>query len=163
MSKRVIPGEDTILRLDDGTILETLPYGAMYGDDVTITITVSEAEVYYAMGAGLTTGSVNNFTFADSTLTAAIAGKYFVTWGATLKCATAAQKVSMAVMVNSTAKPDTEGSIRLTTANDEKHVGGTGIITLAVNDVVKLCVENETGTNDVIVTHANLALFRVSA
>lgn len=142
---------------------DKLVYGSMYGDDVTLTVTVSASSTYYAVPTGLTTGSVNGMTFSASTLTALVAGKYKVDWSMTLSCAVANQETSGAIMINTTAQMQTEGSAKLTTANDNKNVSGSGIITLSVNDVVKLCVENETGTNNIVVTHACMSIIRIDA
>jgi len=132
-----------------------LPYGGMYMDDKTITVTISAAETYYKIAsADVTTGTnLNQMTFASSGLTVLIAGKYLITWSATLKCATANQEVSCAVMINTTAISESEGSAKLTTANDNKCVAGSCVLSLAANDVIYLCCENETGTNNIIVTH----------
>lgn len=141
-----------------------VPYGSMYADDVTQTVTISATATYYEVPGSLSDGgSSASFTFQSSKqLLCNTAGTYRVTWGMTLQCASANQEVTGAVMVNTTAKTNTEGATKLTTGNNNKLVAGTGIITLAVNDVVKLCVENETGTNDIIVTHATLSLSKLS-
>ena len=133
----------------------------MYGDDVTITVAVASANVYYAVGSGLTGGELNLVTHANSTLTVTKAGRYLINWSAGVQCASANQNVSIAAMVNTTAKPETEGSTKLTTANDTKCVSGTGILSLAANDVVKLCAENETGANNITLTHATFTLVQV--
>ena len=140
-------------------------YGSMYADDVTITVTIAAASTYYTIGTGLTTGSVNGMTFTStgSTLTALVAGKYKVDWSMTVNSGSAGQEVSGTIMINTTAQMQTEGACKLTTANDNKCIAGSGIITLAVNDTVKLCVENETNANNIVVTHASMSIIRIDA
>lgn len=152
-----------VIEADSGVKINNMLYGSMFGDDVSITITVSAKETYYAMGAGLTGGTCNGFTHANSVLTVDVAGNYKVDWSGTLACATANQKVSMAVMINTTPQANTEGSTKLTSVNDEKSVAGSGIITLAAGDAVKFCIENETGTNNILVTHATMSIVRVDS
>ena len=65
-------------------------------------------------------------------------------------------------MVNSTEKHTTENATRAKEIGVTYSLGGTGIIALAVNDVVKLCVENETAAGSTItVNHANLKIVRI--
>lgn len=142
-------------------LINSLAYGSMYGDDVGLTVTIASAGVYYQVPTGLSAGSCNGFTFADSGLTCTVAGKYKVDWSMSMDCAAAGQYIEGAVMINSTGQMNTVGAAELITANKQVCTGGSGIITLAVNDVVYLCVENETGTNNIVVEHANLSLVRV--
>lgn len=159
--KGVIYGANDVIFVTSGS---GLCYGSMYGDDINVTITISASSTYYELGSGLTGGSCNNFTFQNSKeLKCLVAGNYKVDWAMSLECASAGQYVEGAVMINSTAQSNTIGAAELITANKKVCVGGTGIITLAVNDVVKLCVENETGTNNIICDHATLALVQVGA
>lgn len=145
-----------------GVLINKMLYGSMYGDDISHTVTISSAGVYYAITAGLTGGESNGMTFQNnSELLVTIAGKYRVTWSMSLECGTAGQYVEGAVMVNSTAQENTVGASELPSANKKVNVAGSGIISLAVNDVVKLCVENETATNNIVVDHANIELLRI--
>lgn len=149
--------------LSDAQAKTNMAYGSAGADDITKTVTISQAEVYYPITSfGLTEGYSKNMVFGDTSyFTISKGGKYLVNWTATLKCATANQNVSMAVMVNSTPIVITEGSGKLTTANDAKCVSGTGILNLSVGDVVKMCLENETGANNLIVTHFSISLLRI--
>lgn len=145
-----------------GVLINKMLYGSMYGDDIAHTVTISSAGVYYAITAGLTGGESNGMTFQNNReLLVTVAGKYRVTWSMSLECGSAGQYVEGAVMVNSTAQINTVGASELPSANKKVNVAGSGILALAVNDVVKLCVENETGTNDIIVDHANIELLRI--
>ena len=137
-------------------------YGSMYGDDMGQSVTISATGTFYEVGGGLSDGGSNGTTFQNSKeLLIAVAGEYLVNWSVTIECTAAAQYVEGAVMINSTAQMNTISAAELPTANKKVALGGTGIITLAVNDVVKLSVENETATNNLTVDHANLTIVQV--
>jgi hypothetical protein len=149
---------------DGTTLTATNYYGSMYADDITRSVVISSAGVYYEVGGSLSGGSVNGFTFQNNKeLKCNVAGKYLVNWSISSQSASANQYIEGAVMVNGTAQANTVNATQIGTANKDYTCGGTGIITLAVNDLVSLCMENETGTNNLTVTHANLTLHRVGA
>lgn len=136
-------------------------YGSMYADDIAQAVVVTDAEVYYEVGGSLSSGSCNGLTFQNSKeLLCTIAGKYLVNWSMSLSAGNN-DHIAGAVMVNSTAQDNTENAAHTPGAGDQVGLSGSGIITLAVNDVVKLCVENESDTDDIEVNHATLALLRV--
>ena len=66
-------------------------------------------------------------------------------------------------MVNSTQQNNTVNSAHTPGPRDEVGVGGTGILTLGVNDIVRLCVENEADADDINVHSANLTLIHIDA
>jgi hypothetical protein len=165
-----VPYATTNGRLKSGTIMtldETYglkakqPYGSMSGDDVSIAVTVSVATTEYAVGAGLSAGALNGFTFANSVLTCAVAGKYIVTWSLTLQASNNNEVVEGGIMVNTTPQNNTAGSAEDVNAGKPVCVSGSGIITLAANDLVNFYVENDTAAHDITVTHATLTLNRV--
>jgi hypothetical protein len=138
-------------------------YGSMYGDDINVTVDIAAAETYYEVPSGLSGGECNGMTFQNSKeLKVLTAGKYKVDWSMSAECASAGQYIEGGVMVNTTAKENTVGAAELVTASKKVCLGGTGIIDLAINDLVKLCVENESGTADIVIDHANLTIIRVA-
>jgi hypothetical protein len=137
-----------------------LSYGSMGGDDLAISVVVAAADVYYAVGTGLTVGLLNNFTFSASTLTCLVAGNYLVNWSMSLSAGNN-DHLEGIVMVNSTVNHLTACSAHTPGPGDEVGVSGTGIITLAVNDVVKLAVENEIDADDITVHAASLSIVQV--
>lgn len=139
-------------------------YGSMYGDNISQTVTVSAVDTYYEVGAGLTGGSCNQFTFQNNKeLKCLVAGKYKVDYSLGVQTGVAGQEIESEVMINSTAQSNTSNHTEALTANRAISLSGTGIITLAVDDVVKLSVANHTATNNIIVNHANLTLLQVGA
>jgi hypothetical protein len=154
------------VRIGDDLIFETagsgLSYGSMGGDDLAIAVVVAAADTYYAVGTGLTVGLLNNFTFSASTLTCLVAGNYKVDWSMALSAGNN-DHLEGVVMVNSTVNHLTACSAHTPGNGDEIGVSGTGIITLAVNDVVKLAVENEIDADDITVHTASLSIVQVGA
>ena len=144
-------------------LIDSLIYGSMYADDINQAVVVSATGTYYEVPGSITGGTCNGFTFQSSKqLLCTIAGKYLVTWSMSLDAGNN-DHIAGAVMVNSTVAANTENAAHTPGAGDQVPVGGSGIITLAVNDVVKFCVENESDTDDINVTHATLSILRVGA
>lgn len=163
-----IGGERQWLQVDtDGAasdvLINSLIYGSMYADDIAQAVVVAAAGTEYEVGGSLTGGSVNGFTFQNSKeLLCTVAGNYLVNWSMSLSAGNN-DHISGGVMINSTAQHNTENAAHTPGAGDQVGVAGTGVITLAVNDLVKLFVENESDTDDIEVNHANLALVRIGA
>lgn len=139
-----------------------LPYGSMYGDNIAQTVTVSATDTYYEIGAGILGGSENLCTFQNSKeIKVSIAGKYLVTYSLAVNTASANQEVESEVMVNGTAQSNTSNHTNLITANKPMGLVGTGILTLAVDDLVSLSVSNHTSTANIVVDHVNLTLMQI--
>ena len=100
-------------------------------------------------------------TFQNSKeLLVTVAGKYLVTWSMSLSAGNN-DHIEGAAMINSTVAASTENAAHTPGAGDQVGVSGSGILTLAVNDLLKLCVENETDTDDITVSHATLTAVRI--
>ncbi len=158
---------DLISALSTNGIVGTpvISHGAMYGDDIGVTVTISATNTFYEVGSGLSAGTVSPaFTFQSSKqLKCNIAGTYLVVWHMSIVMASGAnQHVEGTVMVNSTANLTMADAKHIQNTSDDDMISGCGILTLAVNDVVKLCLDNETNTNNVVVNHASLSLVRVA-
>lgn len=139
-------------------------YGEMYGDNTAIVVTIAAANTYYAVPTGLTQGLIGNsaFTFAASTLTCVQAGTYLATWAMSLNpTAGIAQQVEGAIMLNGAYAPSTSAHTTVGALADTQQIANTGFITLAVNDTVQLCVNNNSATNNIQVDHAGVTLLRV--
>jgi hypothetical protein len=143
--------------------VEKNAYGSFYMDDGNQVITISSAGVYYQVPSGMSSGTTHNMTFQNGReLKCTISGVYNVNWQMSVAIGSANQHIEGLVMVNSTAKEETTAATHVQNASDEQSLGGTGILTLNINDVVKLGIENETGTNNITVSHANLSLYLIS-
>lgn len=153
---------DMTLNPAGNTIINNMVYGSMYGDNITQSVTISAVDTHYEVGGSMSGGTCNGFTFQNSKeLKALVAGKYKVDYSISVTTASANQEIETSVMINSTAQTVCTAHSENITANKPINLGGTGILTLAVNDVVKFCVANHTATNNVTVNHANITLLRV--
>lgn len=141
-----------------------IAHGSMYKDDSATSVTISVADTYYEVGVTWTGGTCSSdFTFQNAKeLKCNTAGTYQVDWSMTVSHNNSDRTSEGAVMVNSTVASNTVNATRTKENGVDYSVGGTGIITLAVNDVVKLCVSDETGTGIITVNHGNLKLSRVA-
>lgn len=150
---------------NDGLIsLNSMIYGGMYADDISQAVTVASAGVYYEVPGSITGGICNGFTFQSSKqLLATVAGTYEVNWSMSITSANNNENIAGAAMVNSTEAHNTEGSAQCINAGKPISVSGHGIIALAVNDVVKFCVENEDAAHNITVLHANMSITRIGA
>lgn len=146
-------------------LIDSFAYGAMYGNDMAVTVTIAAADTYVEVGSGLTGGVCNGFTFQNSKeLLCLVAGTYTIKYSMTIEPASGANvHIEGGVMVNTTGYVQFANATHCQNSTDEQSVSGSNTLALAVNDVVKLCVKEETGTINVVVTHANLSLERVGA
>lgn len=141
-----------------------IPYGHMYADDIAQVITVAAANTEYKVTAGLSGGSCSTeFTFQNaSELKCNRAGTYLVNWGMSISSGTNNENLDGGVVINTvTWQHSTEGSSNQNNSNNAVHVGGHGVITLALNDTVGLYVENESAGHNITVRHVNLTVMRV--
>ena len=124
---------------------------------------MEDAGAYYEVGGGLTGGATNGLTFQNSKeLLVGVAGTYLITWSMSLSAGNN-DHLEGAVMINSAVAASTENAAHTPGSGDQIGVGGSGLVSLAVNDVIKLCVENETDTDDITVSHATLTAVRIGA
>lgn len=151
---------------DDGTLIYVGTahnlYGSMYIDDGAQAVTISVADTYYEIGGGFSDGGNDGFTLQNSKeLKCLVAGKYKVDWAITIQNANSDRTVAGGIMVNTTEQHNTENATRTKENGVDYAVGGSGIIDLAVDDVVKIMVNDYTGTGTLTVTHANMCLTQV--
>jgi hypothetical protein len=140
-------------------------YGNMYiytlGGGAT-SVTISATDTFYEIGSGYTGGLCNGFTFQNSKeLKCLVAGTYKINWSLALQCATANQELEGAPMINGTANTSMAGHVEAKTANTSAGLSGSGIVTLAVNDLVSMSVLNHTATNNISINHVNFVIQRV--
>jgi hypothetical protein len=145
--------------IDDNALI----YGTMYGDDIAQVVTVASANVVYAVGGGLSGGVINGMTFQNnSELRCNDAGLYLIIWSMSLRPANNGDTVSGTVMINSTGLHVCEGSAYFANANRPQSMGGTTILDLQANDVIRLAVENETAAHNITIDHASLTVVKLA-
>ena len=141
-------------------------YGDMYAYNLAggaSVITIAMVDTYYMVGAGLSGGAVNGFTFQNSReLKCGVAGTYLVTWSMSLHAAINNQEVEGAVMVNGAAQTATAAHTEIINSAKPATVAGSGILALAVNDLVQLGVLNHAGANNINLDHATLTVVQLA-
>ena len=140
-----------------------LAYGSMYGDDISETVTISSTDTWTEVNGGNLTAGQNNLTSLDSSYRIQVtnAGIYKIDWCMVVSTGAAAQYIEGTICVNATASPQAVGATESAVANKQYQIAGTCILDLAASDYISLCVENDTSTQDIIVTHANLSIVQV--
>jgi hypothetical protein len=142
--------------------LVTGSYGSMYIDNGSVARTIAVANTYYEIASGFTGGLSSQFTFQNSKeLKCNRAGTYRVDWQMSRSVPGVAQEIEGGVFKNGTIQPSTTAHNQSQTAGTTQSFSGSGILTLAVNDLVSLAVNNNTSTNTITITHANLSIHRV--
>ena len=141
-------------------------YGSMYAAEVTANTTATLVGTYYPILSGFTGGSENGCTFQNTyEIKVLYAGLYAVNWSLSLSINAVNQNVEGEVLAGAagtTAQTNT-GNASYTTLNGFIFaVAGSGLITCAVNDLVRLGVKNETSAGKVItMNHATLTLIKI--
>lgn len=141
------------------------PYGSMYMFEGGETLTIDTSSQWEELTAGLSAGSNNLTTFANSHETKAdIAGEWEFDWSASVMTGTAQQEVMGTLTINGADAGDTVGAEStfakslanhqtIVAANKAVSLSGHGTGTLALDDVVSFVFSNESGTTDIVVCH----------
>lgn len=152
------------LTADTAVRVNSMAYGSMYAHNVTSVLDITVADTTVQMAADLTGGSCNGFTFQNnSELKCLVAGKYKIDWTASVQCGTANVEVEGMIGIGAVDQDATSGHTETVSAGKSMAISGTGIITLAVNDLVRIGFQNHTGTQDITVEHVGVTLFRVGS
>lgn len=143
-------------------LLTDRSYGEMYMYNGAISVTVSATNTWYKVASGFSGGVNKNFTFQSSSeLKCTKAGTYTVQWSISPEISSANQDTEYAVAVNGTAQTKTAAHLHFQNTNSELCAASGGILTLAVDDVLSLVLQNNTSTTNVTVQHANLTAVRI--
>jgi len=141
------------------------PYGGCYGNDINWTQASAAQNTWYIVSdADMTdsSGGLNLVTHDGSgKLTVTKAGRYRISYGATVGCSVANKLIQTTVAVNGTAVNDgIQHVIMNATAN--MVAASTAILSLAANDFVEFAIRTtDTGTPDISVEHLNITLVQV--
>jgi len=141
----------------------TIFYGEMSQANLTPnTITINTVQVFEPID-GMTSGANNQFTFQNgSELKCLVAGKYKADYG-TCWDASNGKVIEFEIAVNGVGEIKTTACGRKSNANDIISSSGTGLIALAVDDLVTLEVRNLTDTSDVDIVTASINLTRIGS
>lgn len=144
--------------------LITGSYGSMYIDNGSVASTIAATNTYYEIASGFTGGLTSQFTFQNTKeLKCNRAGTYKLVWQLSRSVSGTSQEIEGGIMKNGTIVPSSTAHNQSTAASTQQSFGGSTIIDLAVNDLVSLAVNNNTSTNTITITHANLTVSRVGS
>ena len=144
-----------------------IPYGSMYIEDGSVATTLTNAHPStYPIASGFTTGLVNGVTFQNSKeLKILTAGVYKVDWSLSISVNSSDQTIEGLVLAGAAGTTEQLSTVNATRAKENGvvySVSGTGFITCAVNDLVRIGLENETSAGKIVtVNHANLTAMQV--
>lgn len=134
-------------------------YGSMYVDNGAIARTIAATNTYYQLASGFTTGACSNVTFQNAReLKCDVAGTYLVTWQMSRSVPGATQEVEGGILKNGSILLNTTAHTQSQTAGTQQSFSGTGIVSLAVNDLLSLAINNNTSTNTVTISHGQLVM-----
>jgi len=137
-------------------------YGSMYINNGSVVRTIAATNTYYEIASGFTGGLCSQFTFQNSKeLLCSKAGTYLVDWQMSRSVPGALQEIEGGAMLNGTILVNTTSHTQSVTAGTQQSFGGSGIVVLAVNDLVSLAVNNNTSTNSVTISHANISITKL--
>src|SRR3989304_3438490 len=103
-------------------------YGHMYAHNVTGTVTVASADVYYAVSGAFRTGLLNGFTFSNTMhLKPHVSGREFFAYSASVRSASTSQEIEATLLVNSTPQSGSSAHVETTTANKAHALSGSMI------------------------------------
>jgi hypothetical protein len=144
-------------------------YGGFYVDDGTIAITLTTGgagENYYPITSGMTTGTCKRMTFESaSQLKVLYAGLYHVVWtltGSVNESSQVIEGVVMAGAAGNTVQAKTIGAAEMVNNGIQYILNGNGWVTCAVNDIIRLGLENETSSGKIVtIRNAKLTIWKI--
>jgi hypothetical protein len=145
-----------------------MTFGGFYMEDGTDTTTLTTQNTYYPIIATFTGMAENNMTFQNSyEVKVLTAGKYLVNWSISGSVNNSDQTIEGIVLdgVSGTTPQYMTANVTRFKENGIIYtLGGTGILSCAKGDLIRLGLENE-GANGTIVTinHANLTILKIGA
>lgn len=160
-------GADYMIIESDGDVAfyggSGLPFGHMYGKNISQAVSILSANVAYEITAGATAGNLHNVTFGGNHyLQVTYEGHYKVEYNVSLDTNTANDEIEIGVMINGT-EATTDGGAHgtVSSANKSINLSGTCILDLASTNQVSLYVRNHTAARSVTVEHLNLSLVQI--
>jgi len=157
-----VAGQYYHLTSSESDIITQRSYGEMYANNAAVTTTVSVIDTWYPITSGFTAGANLNVTFQNSSeLKVTKAGKYHAQWSLSTEIGTANQDTEYGLSLNGAVQNNTVAHLHFQNINSELCASSGGILTLAVNDVVKFVLRNRSTANNIKMEHASLTLVRI--
>lgn len=146
----------TILQLDARYSPDTqtglTPLGEMFQQANVVETTINTVNIWEQV-INFSEGEISFVTFATNTFTIQTAGKYLCNAAITANAVTSNQDFQFAFSINDAIQAKTTIPRNFTTSSG--NIGMTAMLTLAVDDEVKLEVRNVTNANNILVTHSD--------
>lgn len=146
-------------------VLQTVSYGEGYYQDNAATTTISAANTWTSVGNTLTSGNNNGFSVSTNTLVldAGRTGTYQISANVTIQRVAGSPQFEVGVSRNNaspiaSAYNGASVNSTFTTANITVNFH----VVLNGGDNIKLAVRNLSGTNNVIIKHAQLFATKIS-
>ena len=154
----------------DGT---GVPFGHAYMFEGNTTVSVASADTWYELTSGLTAGELNEVTLGGShNLTVGIAGRYKVSWSASIETTSANQELMVSITVNSadhntalnsesTNAKSAANHATVVAGNKSISLSGNTILDLAASDEVSMIVLNKSLSTDIVIEHITLSATQI--
>lgn len=141
----------------------TLSHGFMAQHAQSTTVTISAALTWTDIDSGYTDGAGRGVEFQNSKEMKVIdPGFWLINWNVSLQLAsTNNQNMVAGISVNGTIQPLFTAHGKIAAGNDLINVSGVGDLVLAEDDLVRLALINIDTSNDFVVEHAGLTMFKV--
>lgn len=135
-------------------------YAEMYQVENVTATTITTQNVWEEVN-NFSQGEVQGVTFSNSDLTVNSIGRYQVNVSLSGTPESANDIFEFAISVNDTIQIKTMQERKFSSTTDAGSISLNGILSLSVNDVIKLELLNQTATGNFIVENANLTLRRI--
>lgn len=138
-------------------------YGHFYATNITGTVSVASANVYYEVSGSFSSGLLNGVSFTQGMhLSPTYAGRYLISYSMSIRSASANQDVESSLMIAGQMQSGTTSRAELVNANKPDGFSASIILDLAAGSVIGLGVNNRTGGNNVVISHANMSMLLIS-
>lgn len=148
----------------------SLPYGTMFAFQSAIVVTVSSANEWEEVTAGLSGGSESLTVFQNNhEIRVVNGGHYLISWTMSAQTTAANQEIMAGVTINSadnntaigassTCIQQSANHATIVAGNKSVSLSGSVHCDLAASDVVSLCVLNETASSNITVEHVTFTI-----
>ena len=145
--------------------LASIAYGNMYVYNLGagFTVVIGAPDVFTLISnATINAGTLQGFTFQNNQeLKCTNPGTYFATWALSVEALGSNQEAEGAIGINNVAQTSTAAHAEIINAAKPATISGSGILTLAQNDLVRMYINNHTGANNLVIDHLTLTLTRM--
>ena len=141
----------------------TILFGNMAQHAQSTTVIITTQSTWTDIDSGYTDGNGTAFVFQNSKeLKCVEPADYMLNWNISLQLVQINNiNIVGGVSINGTVKTLTTAHGRIGAGNDLINVSGTGVLTIAIDDLIRLTLINLDSTEDFTVEHAAITLFKL--